>query len=89
VAILATAAYSDGAPAIWRADVPDLSAAGYDALWGMRGGAGVSWEISALGGDFLPLAGARPLDRALMVGAGAVNGSPTVFNRRFRWQGVR
>jgi len=90
VDILATAAYAGGSPAMWRIDIPDLSSAGYNATWGMRGGVGVDWEIGAFGGNFLPFAGGAPVHGALITGGVTVNASPAIFSRpvrsqRFRW----
>jgi hypothetical protein len=79
VEVFTTAAYLGGAPANWTLDVPDLSSAGYDASWGLRGGTPVTWTVVAVGGDVLPFIGATPSDAARVIGAGASsssNGSP-------------
>jgi hypothetical protein len=81
VEVLVTAAYSRGMPATWTIDIPDLSSAGYDPVWGLKAGVPVNWEVSALGGSVLPFLGAPPVDGAFIVGAG-VSGSPIVSMQR-------
>jgi hypothetical protein len=78
-----TAAYIGGAPGTWTIDVPDLASAGYDATWGLRAGVGVSWGITAIGGNLLPFVGGSPVD-AIITGAEASSGSPATFARLVR-----
>jgi trimeric autotransporter adhesin len=88
VEVLVTAAYSRGMPATWTIDIPDLSSAGYDPAWGLKNGVPVNWEVSAVGGSFLPFIGATPVDGAQMVGAG-VGGSPSASMRLIPWRRLR
>jgi len=84
--VLATAAYRGGAPASWTLDVPDLSSAGYDANWGPRSGAQLTWSVIAVGGNVLPFIGATPSDGARLIGALATNSS-NAFSQATRSNG--
>lgn len=80
VSISMTGAYLASAPTTWTLDVPDFSSAGYDANWGLKSGAAVSWSVvafSALNGNLLPFIGGAPTDGAQLTGAGAVGSSAT------------
>jgi hypothetical protein len=70
VEVSATAGYFTGAPASWVIDVPDLTSAGYDPAWGLKGGTTLSWLVSAAGGNVLPFLGAPLVDGAQIVAAG-------------------
>jgi hypothetical protein len=51
VSVLTTAAFLGGTPATWELTIPDLSAAGYQASWGLQNNATpVEWDVTALGG---------------------------------------
>ena len=47
VTLYATAAYLGGSPSTWDVTIPDMSAAGYNAAWGLAAGTAVSWMVSA------------------------------------------
>jgi hypothetical protein len=86
-AVVSTAGYSGTAPANWTVDIPDLTAAGYDATWGLKSGA-ADWQVTAVGGDVLPLLGAAPFDGARLIGAG-VNSPSSAQSQRgrvIRWR---
>jgi hypothetical protein len=86
VSVAVTRGYSGTLPANWTVDIPDLTAAGYDAAWGLKSGS-VDWQVTAVGGDVLPLLGAAPFDGARITAAGMNRpSSPQAQQRRFvRW----
>lgn len=47
VTLYQTAAYLGGSPSAWDVTIPDMSAAGYSAAWGLPAGASISWVVSA------------------------------------------
>jgi hypothetical protein len=47
VALSMTAAYLGGSASSWDVTIPDLSAAGYDASWGLPASTPVSWTVTA------------------------------------------
>lgn len=72
VGVIATANYFGGTPQSWTLDIPDLSAAGYDPTWGLRGGGGtVDWNVTGVGGNALLFLGAFPNDGDRLLGATA------------------
>jgi hypothetical protein len=73
--IVTTAAYFNGTPATWTLDVPDLTAAGYDATWAIKNGAALDRFVFAFSGNLTVLAGAAPSDDALILGAAASSSS--------------
>jgi hypothetical protein len=75
IGVMVTAAYAGGRPPTWTIDIPDLTGAGYDPAWGLSSGSAVHWQVFAVGGSFLPFAGAIPVDGARMVGAGVTSTS--------------
>jgi hypothetical protein len=83
VSVITTAGYAGTTPASWTLDIPDLTSAGYDPAWGLKSGSAVDWQVTALGGNFLPALGAIPVngDRILAAGVGNTSAS---FNRRSR-----
>ncbi|MBV9881284.1 MAG: hypothetical protein JO180_12345 [Gemmatirosa sp.] len=85
--VMATASYAGGAPATWSLQVPDLTAAGFDATWGLRTGVAVNWTVTAVGGDILAFAGITPTDGAQLQAA-TVSGSSSAFARFLRGRGV-
>jgi hypothetical protein len=80
VGVTVTAAYAGGTPPNWTIDIPDLTGAGYDPAWALKSGTSVDWQVIAVGGSFLALMGATPVDGARMVGAG-VSSTSSSFNR--------
>ena len=50
------------APATWDLSVPDLSAAGFDATWGLRPATRTDWAFSTYGGNFLAFIGGVPTE---------------------------
>ena len=85
--VVMTAGYSAVLPANWTVDIPDLTAAGYDATWGMKSGA-ADWQVTAAGGDVLPLLGATPFDGARVTAAG-VNSPSSGQGQRVRFEASR
>lgn len=83
VDVTITAGYGGSVPATWALDVPDLTAAGYDPAWGMRSGSPVDWQVVALGGSFLPLLGATPVD-GMRITAGLVGNTSSSFDQLWR-----
>jgi len=75
VAVEMTAGYLGTPPATWTLDIPDLSAAGYDATWALKSGTGASWNLVAVSGNPLPFIGGPPVDNAQILGAGAQDSS--------------
>jgi hypothetical protein len=75
VDVVITTGYVGSVPATWTIDVPDLTAAGYDPAWGAKTGSPVDWQVVALGGSFLPLLGATPVDGMRITAALAGNTS--------------
>ena len=62
----------------WEPAVPDLAAAeGFDAAWGPRAGAPMSWTVSAYGGDFSAAVAA-----SLGIGAAPAEGTQFRFAAR-------
>ena len=47
VSLSATAAYLGASASSWDVTIPDLSAAGYDASWGLAAATPVSWTVTA------------------------------------------
>ena len=86
VSLVSTANYSNGTPANWLLDIPDLTSAGYDPTWGLKSGSSVGWQVFAAGGNVLPLLGATPVDGAGAVAA-AVGNSAAAFNRLVPFKG--
>ena len=91
VDVAATAAYFGGTPASWTLSVPDLTAAGYNAAWGLQSGTPVDWQVNAFAGNVLVLAGAAPVDGAQILGAGRGSSSSASIGSRPRGliQGLR
>jgi hypothetical protein len=75
VLIFTSAAYLATTPTTWSIDIPDLSAAGFDAAWGLKNGTGVSWAVFAVTGNTLALNGGVPVDGATTMAAGAQDSS--------------
>jgi len=80
VTVIATAGYAGSTPASWTLDIPDLTGAGYDPAWGLKTGSAVDWQVTALGGGFLPALGAAPVNGDRILGA-EVGSTSTSFNR--------
>jgi hypothetical protein len=80
VGITTTAGYSGTTPSDWALDIPDLTSAGYDPVWGLKTGLKLDWEVLAVGGSALPLLGATPVDGGRALGASVSNTSSS-FNR--------
>jgi hypothetical protein len=59
-----TSGYAGGTPATWDLAIPDFSAAGFDATWGLRPGVQTTWDVSAFGGNFLQFISGLPTDGA-------------------------
>jgi len=78
IEVTATAGYFGGVPSTWVVDVPDFAGAGYDASWGLRGGATLSWLVVAAGGNVLPFFGATIVDGAQII-AGLTSNSSASF----------
>jgi len=87
MSISATAGYFTGTQASWIIDVPDLTSAGYDPAWGLKAGATLSWEVSAVGGNVLPFAGALGVDGAQILVAGTSNDAAAFSVAARRTQG--
>jgi hypothetical protein len=69
VGVLTTAAFLGGTPATWDVIIPDMSAAGYQASWGLQNNATlVDWDVTAIGGNSSAVLGA-PIDGAIVVSA--------------------
>ena len=83
VTVIATAGYAGSTPASWTLDIPDLASAGYDPAWGLKSGSAVDWEVTALGGSFLPALGAIPVNGQRILAA-TQGSSSTSFNRLAR-----
>ncbi|GLC25566.1 hypothetical protein rosag_20790 [Roseisolibacter agri] len=61
--ISVTPGYVGGsAPATWDLSVPDLTAAGFDANWGLRPATRTDWGFSTYGGNFLAFIGGVPAE---------------------------
>jgi hypothetical protein len=73
VAVWSTATYFGGTPSNWIVDIPDLTAAGYNASWGLRSGITMSWLVGAFHGDILPFVGAPMVDGAQITAAFKAN----------------
>jgi hypothetical protein len=69
-------------PANWTLDIPDLTA-GYDAAWRLKNWS-ADWQVTAVGGDVLPLLGAAPFDGARLTTAG-MNSPSRSQSRRLRF----
>jgi hypothetical protein len=67
--VSATAAYFGGAPATWDLAIPDLSAAGFDAAWGLRPGTRTDWSFTTYGGNFLSVFSGTPADGTTLLTA--------------------
>jgi hypothetical protein len=77
--VSATAAYFGGAPATWDLAIPDLSAAGFDAAWGLRPGARTDWSLTTFGANFLSVFSGTPADGTTLLTAsksGTLAGAP-------------
>ena len=77
--VSATAAYVGGAPATWDLSIPDLSAAGFDAAWGLRPGTRTDWSFTTFGGNFLSVFSGTPADGTTLLTAtksGTLAGAP-------------
>ena len=83
VSVTATAGYAGSTPTSWTLDIPDLTGAGYDPAWGLKSGSAVDWQVTALGGNFLPALGAIPVNGDRILGAG-MGSTSTSFNRLAR-----
>ena len=53
-----------GSATTWDVSIPDLTAAGFDPTWGLRGGARTMWSVTAFGG-FAPGLGGLPTEGTL------------------------
>jgi hypothetical protein len=85
VHVSATAGYFGGTPSTWVVDVPNLAAAAYDPLWGLRSGTPLSWSVVAAGGNILPFVGAPMVDGAqIVVGLTSNSGASFSVARRRR-----
>ena len=60
--ISVTPGYVGSAPATWDLSVPDLTAAGFDASWGLRPATRTDWAFSTYGGNFLAFIGGVPAE---------------------------
>lgn len=85
VQVTTTAAYAGALPANWIVDVPDLTAAGYNATWGLQAGGAVDWSVSAVGGSYLSFAGGPPVDGAVAPVAGVSSTASATFSRSSLW----
>jgi hypothetical protein len=47
VVLSIAASYAGGTPSMWDLAIPDLSAAGYNAAWGLRSGIAADWFVAA------------------------------------------
>lgn len=62
VTLYVTSAYLGGSPTTWDVTIPDMSAAGFNATWGLVVGTPVSWSVTATNSATLPVAGILPAD---------------------------
>jgi hypothetical protein len=67
--VSATAAYVGGAPATWDLSIPDLSAAGFDAAWGLRPATRTDWSFTTFGSNFLSVFSGTPADGTTLLTA--------------------
>jgi hypothetical protein len=84
IEVTATAGYFGGIPPTWTVDVPDFAGASYDASWGLRSGATLSWLVVAAGGNVLPFFGATIVDGAQIIAGLTSNSSASLTAARRR-----
>src|SRR5205823_4965467 len=79
--VVMTPSYLGAVPTVWDVTIPDVSAAGFDAGWGLQTGRRISWSVRTVGGSAYADFVGRPKDgvliryanRADTIAAGAVH----------------
>ena len=81
VIVYVTTAYLGGSPTTWDVAIPDMSAAGFNASWGLAAGT-VSWSVMATNFATLQVVGGPPADGTQQVFASRSSASTSVGGLR-------